>query len=534
MDKIMHRIITMNQSSQTTPHDGTIRTIWMLSREYRGIAEAGGLKDVATDLSEALVRTGKNVRVFLPCYGFLDPAYLGFEKMEIRCQVAMNYAFEERQEQAGFWSKQIEGVQVILIDSPRFSEKHGIYAYTKDDSGYQPGQAHYDYFAMNILHQKAALAFGILIKEQPDVLHLHDGHCSCVPAMIHELDWLRHFYNGTKTLVTIHNAGLGYHQEVYDLAFAMSITGLPLRVIHANLLNGAFDPFLAGAGYGNINTVSENYALELQETDLDAMTGHLGHELNLRGIHLYGITNAINPKAFNPENPEQLGLPWGFSPLKGDLEGKKRTKELLFSVSQQHRPYGVEKNGRFHHQPDLPLLTVISRFTSQKGLDVLAQAIELLSDRAGDFLLCVLGSGDAGLASRFRLLCEDHRFASRIVFFEGFNEKLANLIYAAGDFFLIPSLYEPCGLTDMIAQLMGNLPIVRSTGGLVKVRDGLNGFSYAEHTASALHNTIIRAMDAYNLNPDLIRQMQHDAVQNIFENHTWDVTVKRYLELYAI
>lgn len=522
----------MEQSHQTIS-DSAIQTIWMLSREYRGLFEAGGLKDVAKDLSEALVREGKSVNVFLPCYGFIEPAQLGFEKMTINCQIDMNYTFEERSEVVGFWQKNIDGVQIILVDAKRFDEKHGIYAYKKGDIGQKVGAPHFDYFAMNILHQKAALAFGVLTNEKPDVLHLHDGHCACVPAMINEIDWLRHFYRGTKTLVTVHNAGLGYHQEVGDLAFAKNITGLPWRVIYANTLDKTFDPFLAGAGYGNINTVSENYAWELQETDLDAMTGWLGHELKRRGKRLQGITNALNPEAFNPENPQQLGLPRGFSPLKGDLDGKRRIKELLFSISHQHNPYGVEKTGYLQHRLDLPLFTSISRFTSQKGLDTLLHTVELLETSTNDFLLCLLGSGDALLEAQFKLLCEKPNLVSKVVFFSGFNEQLANLIYAAGDFFLIPSLYEPCGLTDMIAQLMGNLPIVRHTGGLVKVREAFNGFSYVEHTPDALLGAIKRAMEVYYQHPEMIRQMQQDAVKNILENHTWKVTVKKYLELYC-
>ncbi len=114
----------------------------------------------------------------------------------------------------------------------------------------------------------------------------------------------------------------------------------------------------------------------------------------------------------------------------------------------------------------------------------------------------------------------------------GYDPKLANKIYAAGDFFVIPSKYEPCGLTDYMASLMGNLPIVRHTGGLVKVLDGVTGFAYKEHSPAALSQTIRRAFRTFRQEPEKIKKMQQQAVKHILENYTWDKVVHRYLELY--
>ncbi len=526
-------------------------TVWMLSREYRELAGAGGVQDVARDLSEALVRSGCSVRVLLPRYGFMDPEGLGFRRLDIGFDVDMNYADRERREAVSFWSTRLNDVEVFLIESERFEEKNDIYTYTAEDEAADPdhrrGTGHYDYFAMNMLHQKATLGLALVTDIRPDIFHCQDAHTAVVPALMREVDGMRHFLGPCSAVVTIHNAGVGYHQEVSDLHFAKANTGLPWRVIYASQLHGAFDPFLAGAAYCPINTVSENYARELQETELDAMTGWLGHALLERGIMLQGITNGINPSEFDPRRPEALGIPAAFDPSTGDLQGKGLCKGHLvrllsterggdaprFATHENEYPgvtlYGsLDGAGR-----NQPLVTVVGRFSDQKGLDIFAQALEGPLAGTGDFSVVILGYGKEELEDYFRYLATDvQTYRGRLAFLQGYSASLANQIYAAGDFFVIPSRYEPCGLTDFIAQLFGNLPVVRATGGLVKVKEGFNGFSFQETDPHALAVTLRRAIDLFYSDPERIRQMQKDAFVNIFQNHTWDVVVKRYLDLY--
>ena len=364
--------------------------------------------------------------------------------------------------------------------------------------------------------------------------------------MMREIDGFRQFFSSVSALVTIHNAGVGYHQEVSDLHFAKANTGLPWRVIYSSQLHGAFDPFLAGAAYCPVNTVSENYARELQETELDAMTGWLGHALLERGIILKGITNGINPAEFDPRRPEELGIPAAFDPSTGDLAGKEQCKGYLIRILSTGRDEDVP---RFHSMQeqypgltlfgnldaarrDQPLVTVVGRFSDQKGLDIFAQALEGPLSAAGDFSVAVIGSGKRELENYFAYIADLPAFKGRFAYISGYSPALANLVYAAGDFFVIPSRYEPCGLTDFIAQLMGNLPVVRATGGLLKVKDGFNGFSFIEPDAHALAVTLRRAIDLFLSDPARIRKMQKDAFENIFKNYTWDVVVKKYLELY--
>lgn len=538
-----------------------MQTILMISREYRGIAEAGGVKDVVTGLACALAKKGLDVSVVIPRYGMVsvegfEPLHWSFREpddihltpeatdsssslfspLSQYIPIPMNYATEERHEQVGFWHRLDKGVHIVLVESARFAEKQGVYTYTAEEEAKEPwkrkGEGHFDYFAMNVLLQKAALSFCMLKGMRPDVIHCHDGHTALAPAMARTLTGLTPYFLNTRFAVTIHNAGLGYHQEVADLPFAKAITELPWTVIHSSMLNGAFDPLLACSAYAAINTVSPNYARELQETDLDAITGWLGHMLKARGVMLDGITNGIEPGDFDPRNPEALGLPAPFDVLNGDLHGKIAAKQRLFEVVNRSDASNVRIHGALNQMPEAPLLTMVSRLTEQKGIDVLIPALSRLLSEDRGIQCVVMGSGKEEFEKTLVQLAWRNDYAGRMAVCLGFNQTLANLIYAAGDFFLIPSHYEPCGLTDFMAQLMGNLPIVRATGGLVKVLDGVTGFSYADHRPDALVDAMARAIHLFRTERAKISEMQRAAVQHIHENYTWDRVADHYLQFY--
>ncbi|MEA2115851.1 MAG: glycogen/starch synthase [Thermodesulfobacteriota bacterium] len=536
-----------------------IEHIWMVSREYDGLAGAGGVKDVCRQLAEALVEHGGcQVRVVLPRYGFMDAEKLGFSRLQLSHRsgvleprtafdVDMNYPGEERRETVSVWTKRIRDVELYLLEAERFAEKLGVYTYTvqeeKRKRWQQRGSGHFDFFSMNILLQKATLDLMILLDHRPDIIHCQDGHAATLPAMMRENPGYRQFFCNTGAVVTIHNAGLGYHQEVADLDFARVVTGLPEFVIRSSRLGNSFDPFIAAAGYAQLNTVSENYGRELQETSEDSRTGWLGHELLQRGVKLAGITNGINPEDFNPARAKELGLAAPFNPEKGDLSGKKICKEqMLSSCSSITKWSRVEQYGRLSKNPELPLFTFIGRLTSQKGVDVLLQAVSLLlagneleeekQTKKHEFQLLILGSGDPELERQLQELTKLDIIGDRICFLKGYDPELANKIYAAGDFFVIPSLYEPCGLTDYIAQLLGNLPVVHHVGGLVKVLDGKTGIAYRDHDQDALADAMQRALELYSRDPEQLKNMQQAAVQRIRSNHSWQNVMQDYLSIY--
>lgn len=516
-----------------------IKNIWFVSREYDGLAGAGGVKDVCRQLAEALGKVAK-VSVIMPCYGFLSPKLLGF-KIKATLPVTMNYVDQDRQELVTIWGKKTQAVgkgevTLYLVDSLRFREKLNVYTYTEAEEKLDPfkraGEGHYDYFSVNTLLQKAALCYLMYRHERPDIIHCHDGHTALIPPMAQELDGFRHYFRSTGFVVTIHNAGLGYHQEVADLPYAQAITGLTRSFINKNLLDGDFNPFVAASHYCILNTVSENYARELRETDEDELTGWLGHFLMSRGIKIEGITNGINPADFDPTDSDSLGLAAPFSVVKGDLAGKRICRGRLEKSLAEKEFKSVSQHGHLAPDTKLPLLTVIGRFSGQKGMDIFVEALHLLLPVEKNFQALILGSGEKRIAQGLISLTQEKAYSGRVCVLEGYDQHLANKVYAAGDFFVIPSQYEPCGLTDFIAQLFGNLPIVHHVGGLVKVVDNKTGFAYQEHTAEALIDAIKRALAVYSNNPAQIATMQKKAVQTIAKQYTWDKIMLRYLELY--
>ncbi len=516
-----------------------IKNIWFVSREYDGLAGAGGVKDVCRQLAEALGKVAK-VSVIMPCYGFLSPKLLGF-KIKAALPVTMNYTGQDRQEEVVIWGKKTQTVgkgevTLYLVDSPRFREKQNVYTYTEAEEKLDPfkraGEGHYDYFSVNILLQKAALCYLMYRHERPDIIHCHDGHTALIPPMARELDGFRHFFRNTGFVVTIHNAGLGYHQEVGDLPYAQAITGLARSFVNKNLLDGDFDPLVAASRYCILNTVSENYARELRETDEDELTGWLGHFLMSRGIKIEGITNGINPADFDTTNPDSLDLAAPFSVAKGDLAGKKLCRRHLEKALAKKQFKSISQHGCLDPGKNLPLLTVIGRFSGQKGMDKFVEALHLLLPTEKNFQALILGSGEKRIAQGLISLTKEKAYSGRVCVLEGYDPQLAHQIYAAGDFFVIPSQYEPCGLTDYIAQLFGNLPIVHHVGGLVKVVDNKTGFAYNEHSTKALIAAIKRALTTYNSKPAQIATMQKKAVQTIARKYTWDKIMLRYMDLY--
>ena len=523
-----------------------ITNIWMLTREYSGLAGAGGVKDVACQMAEALVRSDCKVSVVLPLYGFMDPENLGFKLTDISFEVALNYATEQRLEEVRIFSKKVKvsqtggkkggNLEIYLIEAKRYLDKQSVYTYTakeevKNEIHHQ-GIGHYDYFAMNVLMQKAALSLMIHLEQKPQIIDCHDGHTAILPAMIREIEGYRDYFAATACVVTIHNAGIGYHQEVDDLTFAETITGLPQQVIADNLLDDKFDPFLAASSYATINTVSENYARELQETDDDQLTGWLGHQLLARGVQIKGVTNGINPANFDPAKPKKLGIKAAFNPSQGDLAGKKKCRQDLIKKLAEQKINHILQNGSLAENSTDPLFTFVGRFSFQKGVDKLLGALEMLLSLDRNFQILILGTGSKEIEQSLINMAEAEENQGRVCLLRGFDSMLANQVFAAGDFFLIPSRYEPCGLTDYIAQLFGNLPIVHHIGGLVKVKDNITGFAYHEHDAAALMGAMQQAMEIFNQQPEQITAMQQAAVKNIQDNYTWDKVIRRYLSLY--
>jgi starch synthase len=523
-------------------------SVWHVSRECDGIAEAGGLKDVVAGLSAALAARGVPTAVILPRYGFVDLEALKAEHTGIQFDLHMPVQAADDIEPVEVYRLRRRGVDVYLLDSPRTRSKRAIYTYTAEEEREDPrrrkGTGHWDAHYLNLLLQRGALELARVVGA-PEVFHCHDGHAAFLPAILKNCSPFREELPHCRALVTIHNAGRGYHQEIHDLEMAAALTRLPADVLSAGTADGAVDPFLVGGLYAPINTVSEGYAEEINSGALEELTGGLGAALKARGIRLLGITNGIDPQAFDPRYPERSGLPFAFDPSRGQLEGKRRCRERFVELLGDARGGsrgraktvaeldGLRIYGALESGAERPLYTFVGRLTGQKGVDILAGAVDRHLSRSRDIQFIILGQGEKAIEEYLLEIVRRPQARGKLCVLLGYNGQAAKYVYGCGDFFLVPSQYEPCGLTDLFAQMMGNLPIVHAVGGLVKVLPGVTGYSYKEHSVEALVDAIGESISDYADNPERLDSLRRRAFAEVFRRYTWEKVLRDgYLPLY--
>ncbi|HVP19975.1 MAG TPA: glycogen/starch synthase [Spirochaetia bacterium] len=498
--------------------------VWHVAREYAGVAEAGGVKDVVRGLAEALARRSVPTTVVLPFYGFLKREIAGRDPvasftLSLPDQDKGNQLFEEPVQ---VFPAELEGVRLFLVQSPRYAALRDVYTYTAEDEAEnhhrKKGTGHWDSHQLNLILQRAALETSYRLGEAPSIFHCHDGHTAFLPALMREAPPFAARFGSSAAVVTIHNAGRGYHQEVWSPEFAALLTGLPEQVLHEGMLQGSVDPLLLAGSYALLCTVSAQYARELLAEKDSEFSGGLGRAYRERGVPLVGITNGVDPVPWDPRFPEQSGLPCRFDPSNGDLAGKKACRRRL------EEELGLPTAGS-------ALYAFVGRLTAQKGVDVLFGSLKDLLSSPSSPVFVVLGQGEREKEEMFSRLARKSR---KLSFAPRYDPTLAKLIYAASDFFLVPSVYEPCGLTDFIAQILGSIPIVHRVGGLVKIRDGQTGFSYDEQSSSALSDALLRTADMFASRPDVLEAIRRRAFLEIFSDHTWDrVLEEGYLKLYS-
>jgi starch synthase len=493
----------------------SVNDIWMISRELNGVAGVGGVKDVTRQLLAAIARRGMRATLVMPLYSRIDRRHHRIIDTGIELAIPVDYVLEKRSTRARIHQAEVGGVTVYFVDAQCYAQKEGIYTYTLDEASRAnkpelAGSGYFDYFEMNVTLQKAALELIQHLGVHPDVIHGQDAHTAFIPAMMRTIPRYRSYFAKTGVGITIHNAGLGYNQEVFDIGFAQAITELPWEDISGGMHHGEYDP-----------------------TD-----------------------------------PAKMGIAAAYDPAAGDLAGKAECRRALIAEINQRQPSGLRIYGHLDDVRGRPLITMIARLTLQKGVDRFIDAVSQLlggksssplrprvlfedkspstkgshsqkraADGAGrsdpDLLFLVLGTGDRRYEEELKRLALDSRFQGRIAVALGYSPALANRIYAAGDFFVNPAEFEPCGLTDYMAQLMGSVPVVHFVGGLVKVQDGVTGYGYYPHTAQALAETLRRAIATFHQNPDEHRRIIQQAVQTIHERYTWDKVLEQgYLPLY--
>lgn len=510
------------------------QSVWHVTREYAGLAEAGGVKDVVRGLADALVSRGVPTTVVLPWYGFLQPEVHGL-KIDAQPVAAFPMSLPDQDRENRLFPEPVQvfatdmgSVRILLVQSPRFSALRDVYTYTAEDEAEnewkRKGTGHWDAHQLNMVLQTAALEAAARCEPGRVLFHCHDGQTAFLPALMREREEYAERFKDAGTVVTIHNAGKGYHQEVWSREFAGLLTGLSQRVLEKGMLGTAVDPFLLAGSYSLLCTVSEQYARELLAEKDAEVSGGLGRTCRQRAIPIRGITNGIDPTPWDPRSGAQSALPFPFDPSKGDLGGKRKCR---IDLSARLGFTAAAKQVR------LALYAFVGRLTEQKGVGVLFDMLEMALREEESPLFVVLGSGEKQREERFRHLAAREDTGGKLCFVSRYDPQLAKLIYAASDFFLIPSEYEPCGLTDFIAQLMGNIPIVHRVGGLVKVRDGETGFSYDEQTPAALRAVVDRSSRLFASEPARLEEIRRRAFSEIFSHHTWrQVLQDSYLPFY--
>jgi len=469
-----------------------------LSPEVTPLSKAGGLADVAFALPSALVDSGIDARIITCAHpGVLDRARdLGWKVNYTRRK--LNVALDWRVISSKLWKTSREGVTVYILENPDLFKYENIYP-----ENFEPD----DIFPFIYL-SFAALELPELIKWTPHVFHCHDWGTSALPSALEWHPYYRRERTMYKTVTTIHNLA---HQGIVNpeiirsagLMEGFHIDGLEFYG-SANLLKGSINASDA------ITTVSPSYSREIQEP---------GQGMGLDGLirskrdKIHGILNGIDTNYWDPSKDPLI--PVNYS--KKDPEGKTICRKEMLEC------FHWEDNGK-------PLICNIGRLYSQKGIDILLPAIPKLIREGARFVF--LGTGDQHYEKNLLELAE--HFPDNIGVKIGFNEPLAHLMYAGSDLFIMPSLFEPCGLSQLISLRYGTIPIVRKTGGLEDTVRNFGrdyegwGFIFEKYATEDLVHAVLRSIECYR-SPECWRKIFESSINLDF---SWKRSANEYIKLY--
>jgi len=441
--------------------------ILFVASEATPFAKSGGLADVAGSLPRALRQLGHDVRVILPAYRMAEQGaqlFKGGQSVEITLQgVSWRASLKEAVH---------DGVPFWFIDTPEFFDREELYgtaAGEYPDNGFRFG-----FFAQAVLEMVKRLDF------RPDVIHLNDWQSGFVPVLSKTTYQQDDFFAATKSVLTIHNLG---YQGIFPLNLLQQLE-LPGELASPAELEyfGNLSVLKGGIHYADlINTVSPTYCREIQQPEQGYGFDGILRE---RSADLYGIINGLDSRTWAPETDTALTHNYSAQ----NLRGKGLCKQAL------QRELGLEINRQ------LPIIAVVSRLAQQKGIELIQSIWSELLERDLQFVL--LGSGNHQEMAFWQ--AQQGKYPGRVSINLTFNENLSHRLYSAADILLVPSLYEPCGLSQMIALKYGTLPVVRRTGGLADTVVDLNenpqegyGFVFDRFDSRELLQSIDRALDLY-------------------------------------
>ena len=459
--------------------------------------KTGGLADVVGALGPVLAKKGHDVRVILPMYTAIAQKWQ--EQMEYLLDFEVQLGW--RRQFCGVQVLKKDGVTYYFLDNKYYFGRPYIYGLGGDE------YERYGFFC------RAALNLLPLIDFAPDVLHAHDWQSGMIPALLKIQYAHLPFYADIRTMYTIHNL---QYQGVFGIKEVQDVLGLGDGLWSSDKLEcyGCANFMKAALVYADaITTVSPSYAEEIT-------TAYYGERLDglIRARHesVFGVLNGIDINEYDPETDPMIVKNYTIETLDDKVENKLKLQEAL----------GLEVN------PDIPLIAMVGRLSNQKGLDLVDHVLGDIM--AEDVQLVVLGMGEARYTNLFSWAEQQYRgkMAARFAM----DHELAHRLYASADFFLMPSQFEPCGLSQLISLRYGTVPIVRETGGLRDTvlsyneytKEG-NGFTFLNYNAHDMLYVIKRALSYYKDQPEVIKELRTRGMQG---DYSWANSADKYVSLY--
>lgn len=467
--------------------------VLMLAAEITPLAKVGGLGDVIGALPKALKTLDADIRLCLPFYGSIDAKKYKTKKI-IDFEVTLN----GQTETAGLWQTFLPDtkIPVYLIKNKYFdgseiyldlgAMKNGLYLNVVGDL------ERFAFFSCAVLEAVKKIKFS------PDIIHANDWHTGIVPHLL-KMPANKKFFKNTKTVYTIHNLanqGITHKKNLKYLDW-----GAP--TVKADFKNKDINLMVQGIlGADIVTTVSQTYAQEILTPKFGA---GLQRILKTKEKKLFGVLNGIDTNFFNPETDEYLTQKYSW---------KNLDKKIINKLSLQKK-LGLPQN------ENIPVIGFVSRFVWQKGVDLIIDKYSKLNCQ-----FVFLGTGEKKYEDQLKNLAK--KFPRQFSVQIKFDEDLAHDIYAGSDMFLVPSRFEPCGLTQMIAMRYGAVPLVRKTGGLADTVNSNVGFTFKTFNVSSLYKTVKKAIEVYQNKPQF-KQLQINGMRSDF---SWNKSAKEYLSLY--
>ncbi|MDE7331833.1 MAG: glycogen synthase GlgA [Lachnospiraceae bacterium] len=476
-----------------------MKKILFVASEGVPFIKTGGLADVVGSLPKCIDRRYFDVRVILPKYTCMSQEMK--DKMSYVTHFYMD--FHWKNEYVGIMYAEVEGVKYYFIDNEMFF--NGFRPYS-DNALFEIEK--YAFFS------KAALSILPVIDFRPDLIHCHDWQTGLVPVYLKERFQGSDFYRGIKSVMTIHNLKF---QGKWSVKEVQDITGLPGYYFTPDKLELYKDANLLKGGlvYADaITTVSSTYADEIK-------TQFYGEQLDglmqARSNSLRGIVNGIDYEEFNPETDKYIEHKYNAMNFRKEKIKNKRALQAELGLEQDDRKF---------------MIGIVSRLTDQKGFDLIAYIMdELCQDNVQ---IVVLGTGEERYENMFRHF--DWKYNNKVSANIYYSEALSHKIYASCDAFLMPSLFEPCGLSQLMSLRYGTVPIVRETGGLKDTVQPYNeyegtgtGFSFVNYNAHEMLGTIRYAEQVYY---DKKREWNKIVDRGMAADFSWNVSAAKYQEMY--